>query len=254
MSPDSEVPAKFEDFAASCDQELAFLVRDYGFDASELEQYGHECNITYRSGFGTAITAYYEVGGSPWLIVLYSPAGPGGKSVRKPLHQLARSRVKGWKTPRVGEEPRRQGIDRVLACYRELLEGHFRDLLEPSDRAGSPSPDSTRAGSFSARQAGLLRLLGGGVLFAGVLAYVYSQGGFGDARGGTFSVIGMGAPGAMAIIGLVELVTGIHFSHFSERWDALPGWKRGVLGVCAVLAAGVVIFGPILLYLWIRDG
>jgi hypothetical protein len=52
-------------------------------------------------------------------------------------------------------------------------------------------------------------------------------------------VIGLGSavPGALALVHLLELVTGVPFAEWSGRWDALPGWKRGVYGGLIALAA-----------------
>lgn len=252
----------FEDFAAACEQELAFLVRDYGFEASEPEHHKYECTVTYHKPSGTVISVEYEVGVSPWFIVAYRPSGQKGKTVRKGLHQLARRKLKGWKAPELGDGDRRQEMHRVLASYGELLQHHFPELLEgrppelpETGEATAASPKKkARSRKLSNRQAGFLRLMSGGVLFATIWTYVYSQGDLGESRGGIYSVVGMGAPGALAIVGLVELLTNRSFWEFSDRWDALPGWKRGVFGVIAVLAAAVAIFGPLLLFLWVRDG
>ena len=97
-------------------------------------------------------------------------------------------------------------------------------------------------------------VVGKKALAAVVFGFVYSRGGFGDSRGGTFYIISMGVPGALALTGLLELATGRPFEELADRWDAMPAWKKGVVGISTVLAAAVVIFGPLLLYGWIRDG
>ncbi|MDJ0653782.1 MAG: hypothetical protein QNJ40_06500 [Xanthomonadales bacterium] len=107
---------------------------------------------------------------------------------------------------------------------------------------------------FSSRQAGLLKLLGGAAIYAVLFAFIFSRGGFGDSRGGTFYIITIGAPGALALLGLMELVTGHPFQRLADAWDAMPGWKQAVLGLATVLAAVVIVFGPLLLYAWVRDG
>jgi hypothetical protein len=48
-------------------------------------------------------------------------------------------------------------------------------------------------------------------------------------------------PGAYALSGLVEFITGISFLEFARRWDELKGWQRGVFGTFIVLVAGFLI-------------
>ena len=98
---------------------------------------------------------------------------------------------------------------------------------------------------------GLLKLVAGLLLYAAVWIYVYRQGGFGDSRGGTFYIIVMGAPGALALLGLLEVVTGRSFKGLAARWDQLEPWKRGVYGTIVVIAAATVIFGSLLLIGWL---
>lgn len=52
-------------------------------------------------------------------------------------------------------------------------------------------------------------------------------------------------PGAFALQGLLELITGVPFLKMARRWDGLQGWQRGVLGTIVVLAALVVIIGGV---------
>jgi hypothetical protein len=59
---------------------------------------------------------------------------------------------------------------------------------------------------------------------------------------------GWGVPGAFALAGLVQLVSGVEFSELSSKWGDLQGWQRGVLGTLIVLGAfcllilGMVVF------------
>jgi hypothetical protein len=39
----------------------------------------------------------------------------------------------------------------------------------------------------------------------------------------------MGVPGAFALVGLIETVTGLPFTRVSEAWDGLAGWQRGFM-------------------------
>jgi len=52
-----------------------------------------------------------------------------------------------------------------------------------------------------------------------------------------WALIPLALPGAYAFVGLLELLTGAPFSELSQRWDALHGWQRGVLGVVVVILA-----------------
>ncbi len=98
---------------------------------------------------------------------------------------------------------------------------------------------------------GCYKLAGGLLIYAAIWLYVYKQGGFGDSRGGTFYIITMGAPGALALSGLLELMTGRPFNELADSWDALAPWKRGVYGTIIVAAAAVLIFGGLLLVGWL---
>ncbi|OYU44978.1 MAG: hypothetical protein CFE44_10000 [Burkholderiales bacterium PBB4] len=59
----------------------------------------------------------------------------------------------------------------------------------------------------------------------------------------------MGLPGAFALAGLIELVTGSEFQKLSGAWDGLKSWQRGIFGIVVVLLSFslmmscVVIFG-----------
>lgn len=108
--------------------------------------------------------------------------------------------------------------------------------------------------NLSARTGGALKVLAGLVIYVSVWLWVFNQGGFGDSRGGTFYIVTMGVPGALLLIGVVELITNAPFVHLASRWDELKPWKRGVYGTLIVVAAIVLIFGSLLLYGWVRDG
>ena len=102
-----------------------------------------------------------------------------------------------------------------------------------------------------ARRYGYYKLASGLLIYAAVWLYVFKQGGFGDSRGGTFYLIVMGTPGALALTGLLEIVTGRPFTALAALWDELAPWKRGVYGMIAVIAAAALIFGSLLLIGWL---
>ncbi len=55
--------------------------------------------------------------------------------------------------------------------------------------------------------------------------------------------VGWGIPGAVALIGLVQVVSGVPFAELSAKWDSLHGWQRGVLGTLIFAVACAIIFG-----------
>lgn len=109
----------------------------------------------------------------------------------------------------------------------------------------------SRSTDEGVRRYGFLKLAGGLLLYAAVWHYVYRQGGFGDSRGGTFYIITMGVPGALALSGLLEIVTGRSFTALAARWDQLEPWKRGVYGTITAVSAAALIFGSLLLFGWL---
>ncbi|MES2594479.1 MAG: hypothetical protein V4662_04035 [Verrucomicrobiota bacterium] len=54
-------------------------------------------------------------------------------------------------------------------------------------------------------------------------------------------LIPLGLPGAYALAGLIEVITGMPFLEVALRWDQLKGWQRGALGTLIVLIAATVI-------------
>jgi hypothetical protein len=91
------------------------------------------------------------------------------------------------------------------------------------------------------RRKGFLRFLGGLAVFAIGLAFTML---ILPRLGVQLTPVGLAAfalPGAYALSGLVEIVTGISFMQFARRWDDLKGWQRGVFGTFIVLLAGMVI-------------
>ena len=101
--------------------------------------------------------------------------------------------------------------------------------------------------SGSIRTIGSIKLLGWGTLAAlgGVLVYWLDVHWHQIPVGG--GLIAVGLPGALALTGLLELLTGHRFLSLASKWDQLAGWQRGVLGLLVVaLAFGVVGCGLVL--------
>jgi hypothetical protein len=55
-------------------------------------------------------------------------------------------------------------------------------------------------------------------------------------------------PGALTLVGLVQLVSGVPFTELSSRRNSLEGWQRGVLGTLIFLGACGLIFLGILVF------
>ncbi len=60
-------------------------------------------------------------------------------------------------------------------------------------------------------------------------------------------VIPLAVPGAYALMGLLEIITGTPFRKISGKWDSLAGWQRGLLGITVATRSFVLlIFGIVL--------
>lgn len=58
------------------------------------------------------------------------------------------------------------------------------------------------------------------------------------------------ATGMIALVGLIELTTGVSFSHWAERWAKLKGWQRDMLGSAIALIA---LFGLVFIGAWLSS-
>ena len=91
------------------------------------------------------------------------------------------------------------------------------------------------------RSLGLKKLIVGGA--ASVLMLLWLMSGKPSASGGAFKLILFALPLVVAMMGFLEASSGVPFSRFSEAWDELQGWQRGVLGAAIFVVAVVVIMG-----------
>ena len=87
------------------------------------------------------------------------------------------------------------------------------------------------------RRRGLKLMLGGALVAAAWGAFVMWV----FARGRYLMGPGLGFPGIFFIAGLVEVVSGRSIADLAQRWDALKGWQRGVLGIVIVAIATTII-------------
>ena len=90
------------------------------------------------------------------------------------------------------------------------------------------------------RSLGLKKLIAGG---AASVLLLWLMSGKPSASGGAFKLILFALPLVVAMMGFLETSSGVPFSRFSEAWDELQGWQRGVLGVAIFVVAAVVIMG-----------
>ncbi|MGZ5650485.1 MAG: hypothetical protein ACXWG8_09155 [Usitatibacter sp.] len=95
---------------------------------------------------------------------------------------------------------------------------------------------------MSIRLRGALWFLGGGVIFWSiaywgahptVIPVSFRPHGFGAA-------ILMGVPGAISLVGLVELTTGRSFGQLEAWWSTLAWWKQGILGTAFLIVGGAL--------------
>jgi hypothetical protein len=96
------------------------------------------------------------------------------------------------------------------------------------------------------RMMGLLKLAVGGLIFVAIAKFFMRHG----LPVGTnpFRIIIPAIPGAFALSGLVEFVTGTPITRVASHWDALAGWQRGVLGLLVVALAFVLMMVGVVLF------
>lgn len=97
---------------------------------------------------------------------------------------------------------------------------------------------------MSVRTRGLLYLIVGGSLF-GLFAFWIANPAsypFSVYPAGIGGALAIGAPGAGAVIGLIELVSGKPFHQVEDAWAGLSGLQRFVGGTLIVLVGGAVVF------------
>ncbi len=100
---------------------------------------------------------------------------------------------------------------------------------------------SESADRASIRRKGFLRfVVGFGVFAVGLTIPVFALPYFNHQLPPP-GMIPFALPGAYALSGLVEFVTGISFFEFAARWDELKGWQRGIFGTFIVIVAMLVI-------------
>lgn len=99
----------------------------------------------------------------------------------------------------------------------------------------------------SIRQFGLIKLIGGGILSTIMLGWIM-KGHAPSASGGMFKLILLSMPLVTALMVLLEVLSGKPFTQFSEAWDELAGWQRGIFGVLIVIMACILIMVMVALF------
>ena len=94
-----------------------------------------------------------------------------------------------------------------------------------------------RKRSAGVRRRGLCLLLLGGVGMAGIVAVVVWLLPALDIELNPIGLAVFAFPGAIGLVGLMEFISGLAFRDWSEKWDSLKGWQRGVLGLLIVIGA-----------------
>ncbi|HEU0265784.1 MAG TPA: hypothetical protein VFR01_08675 [Geobacterales bacterium] len=96
----------------------------------------------------------------------------------------------------------------------------------------------------SIRTQGIKKLLLGtiaGVLAAYFVYWLQLQG----YHPNSFALVGLGAPAAWGLVGLLEVLMNRPFSEMEDWWGGLRGWQRGVLGLLVVVIAFALLMGAV---------
>ncbi len=101
------------------------------------------------------------------------------------------------------------------------------------------------------RQRGLLTFLGLGILFALFVYWIANPAAypFTYYPTGIGAALFIGAPGAGAIIGLIELTTGQPFNKIEESWAKMTTTKRTIASIFIILFGGTIMFTMIAIIL-----
>ena len=107
--------------------------------------------------------------------------------------------------------------------------------------------NATPVSQRSVRAIGLMRFLTGTALTAAILLFFQWRASH-SAQGHVTAVL-WGLPGAWAIAGLIEMITGVHIMELSARWDSMAQWKQTVYGLLLMALGFLLIAGVIVTYI-----
>ena len=97
------------------------------------------------------------------------------------------------------------------------------------------------------RVRGALEMILGSAVFA-VFAYwiaVPEAYPFAYYPAGIGGALAIGAPGALALVGLIECLSGMPFHQIEAAWAGLSGWQRFFGGTVIVLVGGAAVFAGV---------
>lgn len=93
------------------------------------------------------------------------------------------------------------------------------------------------------RRAAMRRFLAWGALTAALMTGIYVWAGQGPV---TLPIVGVGIPGAMTLVALLEVVTGTPLAEWEARWARLSGMRKLGISVLVVFLAFLTFSAVIL--------
>lgn len=117
----------FADFSESCQEQFAFLEKDFGLSLIAAQQVGHEFNVVYANP-EYKVTIYFEYPGPPWIAM---EKKDGNRWKRKGLHQLyKRALKKELPSDRKENETIGEPYDLTnLSLLSDILHHHWSELI-----------------------------------------------------------------------------------------------------------------------------
>jgi hypothetical protein len=101
--------------------------------------------------------------------------------------------------------------------------------------------EGIKTGKRIVRKRGLYRFLTGLAVFMTGLAIAGFVIPYLGIRLTPLGLLPFALPGAYALAGVLEIMTGLSFADLGDRWNRLKGWERGVYGTISVLLIGAII-------------
>lgn len=94
------------------------------------------------------------------------------------------------------------------------------------------------------RLPGLLQLAVAGLLFAGILHWLYDASQHHQGRpfpGGTLAAIGFAIPGAIALMSLLQRITGLRYSELQRTWNGYDKTIRTFVAALALILFVIIL-------------
>ena len=112
--------------------------------------------------------------------------------------------------------------------------------------------DSKRFSKDDIRRDAIKKMKYGGLataIYVGLLVFVAL--GYLEIRFNPFHLVVGLAPVAWFLAGVLQMVTGVPFTELSDKWDALAGWQRGVIGLSVFIGGLVLLFIACMIILFV---